>query len=71
MVSARFDSITDLQSSQTGLRGLGLLLSLIPLLIYKALKRNWCISHGYKGLIPLLIYKALKLMFGWLVLSIV
>ena len=54
-----FDSLTDLQSSQTKCWDCLRDTSLIPLLIYKALKRN-VRTDELAGLIPLLIYKALK-----------
>ena len=55
-----FDSLTDLQSSQTGVVDRTSAQSLIPLLIYKALKRPRSGGSKTPGLIPLLIYKALK-----------
>ena len=56
----RFDSLTDLQSSQTYVRVACIIHCLIPLLIYKALKLNLFLDMKNIGLIPLLIYKALK-----------
>ena len=55
-----FDSLTDLQSSQTILKSAEWKGSLIPLLIYKALKRLDIDLDNKTSLIPLLIYKALK-----------
>ena len=57
----RFDSLTDLQSSQTSSIVNGVLVRLIPLLIYKALKHALGFVDSGHSLIPLLIYKALKL----------
>ena len=57
---APFDSLTDLQSSQTDSGTHGDHRSLIPLLIYKALKQLQQTCGSVAGLIPLLIYKALK-----------
>ena len=56
----KFDSLTDLQSSQTNELQQHLSPSLIPLLIYKALKQLCSGSFSVARLIPLLIYKALK-----------
>ena len=56
-----FDSLTDLQSSQTSRSIQGNKSSLIPLLIYKALKLLMDMRPWFLRLIPLLIYKALKL----------
>ena len=55
-----FDSLTDLQSSQTLIDSTAFKNSLIPLLIYKALKHVQRVAYALKCLIPLLIYKALK-----------
>ena len=55
-----FDSLTDLQSSQTTASQILFGNSLIPLLIYKALKRIKIQKNNDTSLIPLLIYKALK-----------
>ena len=57
----RFDSLTDLQISQTYVRVACIIHCLIPLLIYKALKPNNRTPKSAFCLIPLLIYKALKL----------
>ena len=56
-----FDSLTDLQSSQTYSHVQEQDYSLIPLLIYKALKHLREVFCKAQCLIPLLIYKALKL----------
>ena len=59
-VKSVFDSLTDLQSSQTYLYQVRIGGSLIPLLIYKALKLQAKTCSLSSSLIPLLIYKALK-----------
>ena len=59
-MNVSFDSLTDLQSSQTAMDSFTLMYSLIPLLIYKALKHREIFLGIDYGLIPLLIYKALK-----------
>ena len=60
MPVSMFDSLTDLQSSQTKSLKYVPVFGLIPLLIYKALKQGGGSRNGESSLIPLLIYKALK-----------
>ena len=64
-----FDSLTDLQSSQTYYQYCKKNKSLIPLLIYKALKHSFSLPALSPRLIPLLIYKALKQAYSTVTLS--
>ena len=58
--TSQFDSLTNLQGSQTAQKTPILILSLTPLRTYKALKRDTLFQTAFPGLTPLRTYKALK-----------